>query len=44
MDAGLDIPHSDDVFPEDDRLNGAHIGDAIAAAVEHTKNSIEEAY
>ncbi len=44
IDAGLDIPHSEQVFPEEDRLNGAHIGDAVAAAVEHTKNSIEEAY
>lgn len=43
VDAGLDIPHSDDVLPEDDRISGAHIGDSIAAAVETTKKAIEEA-
>ena len=43
VDAGLDIPHSDDVLPEDDRISGAHIGDSIAAAVESTKKAIEEA-
>ena len=43
VDAGLDIPHSDDVLPEDGRISGAHIGDSIAAAVEATKKAIEEA-
>ena len=43
VDAGLEIPHSDDVLPEDDRISGAHIGDSIAAAVESTKKAIEEA-
>jgi large subunit ribosomal protein L18 len=44
VDAGLDVPHSEDVFPSEDRLSGAHIGDAVAAAFESTKKSIEEAY
>lgn len=43
-DAGLEIPHSEDVYPEDDRLNGAHIDEGIAAEVETTKNTIEGAY
>lgn len=43
VDAGLEIPHSDDVLPEDDRISGAHIGDSTAAAVESTKKAIEEA-
>ncbi len=43
VDAGLDIPHSDDVLPEDDRISGTHIDDSVAAAVETTKKAIEEA-
>jgi large subunit ribosomal protein L18 len=43
-DAGLDIPHSDEVFPDDDRLNGAHIDDKIAKEIESTKSKIEGAY
>jgi len=44
IDAGLEIPHGDDVFPEDDRINGAHIDAAVAKAVEATKKSIEGAF
>jgi len=44
VDAGLEIPHGDNVLPDDERLAGAHISDAVAAAVESTKNAIEEAY
>ncbi len=43
VDAGLEIPHSEDVLPSDDRINGAHIDDSIAAAVESAKKTIEEA-
>ncbi|RJU98869.1 MAG: 50S ribosomal protein L18 [Candidatus Poseidoniales archaeon] len=44
VDAGLEIPHGEHVLPDEDRVNGAHIGDHIAGAVESTKKSIEEAY
>lgn len=44
VDAGLDIPHGENVLPDEGRIAGAHISDAIAAAVESTKNAIEEAY
>ena len=44
VDAGLDIPHGENVLPGEDRLAGAHISDEIASAVESTKNAIEEAY
>ena len=43
-DAGLEIPHSEDVYPDEVRLNGAHVDDKIAGAVEKTKNTIEGAY
>jgi large subunit ribosomal protein L18 len=43
-DAGLDIPHNDDVYPDEDRLNGAHIDDKMAKDIESTKKKIEGAY
>ena len=43
VDAGLNVPHGEEVLPVEDRINGAHI-DKISAAVESTKKSIEEAY
>ena len=43
VDAGLDIPHGDGVLPSDDRVNGAHIDESLAAAVEAAKNAKEEA-
>jgi large subunit ribosomal protein L18 len=44
VDAGLEIPHSEDVLPDEDRLNGAHINGDIGKAVESTKTTIEGAY
>ena len=44
IDAGMEIPHSKVVLPEDDRINGEHISDKIGSAVEATKNKIEGAY
>ena len=44
VDAGLEIPHGDNVLPEEDRINGSHINDDVAAAVETTKTNIEGAY
>lgn len=43
VDAGLDVPHSENVLPSDDRINGAHIDESLAAAVEAAKKAIEEA-
>ena len=43
-DAGLHIPHSDDVYPDEGRLNGAHIDEGLAAEIETTKTTIEGAY
>jgi len=44
VDAGLDIPHGENVLPDEERINGAHINGDIAAAVESTKTKIEGAY
>jgi len=40
-DAGLEVPHSDDVLPEEDRLKGKHIDDAIEAAIDSLKEKME---
>ena len=43
VDGGLWVPHSEDIFPSEERIAGAHINDSIAGAVEKTKTAIEEA-
>ena len=43
VDAGLEIPHGEDVLPGDNRVSGAHIDESIAKAVESTKKAIEGA-
>tara|TARA_B100000287_G_scaffold115941_1_gene107920 strand:+ start:4809 stop:5327 length:519 start_codon:yes stop_codon:yes gene_type:complete len=43
IDAGLYVPHSEDVLPDEERINGAHIDDSLAAAVESTRSKIEGA-
>tara|TARA_B100000609_G_C17017702_1_gene332044 strand:+ start:332 stop:703 length:372 start_codon:yes stop_codon:yes gene_type:complete len=44
VEAGLNVPHSEEILPEDDRINGAHIDENVASAIETTKSSIEGAY
>ena len=44
VEAGLNVPHSEEILPDDDRINGAHIDDKVAGAIETTKASIEGAY
>jgi hypothetical protein len=44
VEAGLNVPHSEKVLPDDDRTNGVHINDSIAGAMDTTKSSIEGAY
>lgn len=44
IDAGMDIPHGEEVLPSDERINGSHINDDLSAAVESTKKKIEGAY
>ena len=44
VDAGLEIPHGESVYPDEDRLNGAHIDESYASIVEATKSKIEEAF
>lgn len=44
VDAGLEIPHGEDILPDEGRISGSHISDDVAAAVESTKSNIEGAY
>ena len=39
VDAGMEIPHSEEVLPSEERINGEHIGEG-AKAVATTKKSI----
>lgn len=41
IDAGLEVPCSEDVLPDEDRLMGKHIDEAIAADVEAMKQKLE---
>lgn len=40
-DAGLDVPHSEDVVPIEDRIKGKHIDDKIEAAMSSVKEKME---
>lgn len=40
-DAGLEIPHGEDVLPDEDRILGKHIDEAIEAAVNSIKEKLE---
>jgi large subunit ribosomal protein L18 len=44
VDVGFEIPYGENVLPDEDRINGSHISDDVAAAVETTKTNIEGAY
>ncbi len=41
-DAGLEVPHGEDVLPDEDRLLGKHIDEGIEAAVESIKQKLED--
>jgi large subunit ribosomal protein L18 len=41
IEAGLEIPCSEDVLPEEDRLKGKHIDDAMEAAIDSIKQKME---
>ena len=43
IDAGLEIPHGEDVLPDEDRINGMHIAASMADKVKKSIKAIEEA-
>lgn len=42
VDAGIDIPHGDEVLPAEERINGSHINDEIPKMFESVSNKIKE--
>lgn len=40
-DAGLEVPHGEDVLPDEERLNGKHIDEGIEAAMNSLKEKME---
>lgn len=41
VDAGVDIPHGEDVVPDEERLQGAHIDEAVPDQVEAVRDAID---
>lgn len=40
VDAGLEIPHSDEMLPSDERISGKHMKEGVAALFDGVKNKI----
>jgi large subunit ribosomal protein L18 len=43
IDGGLEIPHSDSVLPDEDRINGTHIDESLTKSVKATMKAIKGA-
>jgi len=43
VDGGLDVPHSEDLYPDEARISGAHISDKISKDFEKVMKKIEGA-
>lgn len=41
LDAGVEIPHGEEVIPAEDRLAGKHISDDLEAMIEEVKSRME---
>ena len=41
VDAGLEIPHGDNVFPSEDRIKGKHLGEEVVKMFEEVKDKME---
>ncbi|UCG69986.1 MAG: 50S ribosomal protein L18 [Thermoplasmata archaeon] len=42
LDAGVDIPHSEEVLPSEERIRGEHIDEKLKVQFDSTKASLEE--
>lgn len=42
LDAGVSIPHGDEIFPDENRISGKHISDSIPQQFDKIKNKILE--
>jgi large subunit ribosomal protein L18 len=43
VDGGLEIPHGEDILPDEERLSGSHISDKMSKSVAASKKAIEGA-
>ena len=43
VDGGLEIPHSEDLYPDDSRIAGSHISDKLSKDIEKVTKKIEGA-
>lgn len=43
IDAGLEIPHSEDILPDPDRVRGAHISEDVAKSFDEVRGKLEAA-
>ncbi len=41
VDAGMDIPHAEDMYPSDERIVGKHIGDDVEKMFNEVKSKLE---
>ncbi len=41
VDGGLDVPHSEDLFPDEGRINGSHISDKLSKDFDKVMKKIE---
>ncbi len=41
LDAGIYVPHGEDIFPDEDRLMGKHIGDEVEKMFTEVKSKME---
>jgi large subunit ribosomal protein L18 len=41
LDAGVEVPHGEEVIPSEDRLKGKHIGPDLEKLIEEVKNKME---
>ncbi|OPY29886.1 MAG: 50S ribosomal protein L18P [Methanomassiliicoccales archaeon PtaU1.Bin030] len=41
LDAGIIIPHGEEVLPVQERINGAHIDESLSKMIEEVKSRME---
>ena len=41
LDAGINIPHGEEVLPAQERINGAHIDENMSKTIEEVKSRME---
>lgn len=44
IDAGLEVPHGEEILPSEERINGEHISESLSKELDKTKKSIEGAF